>query len=109
MGNNTLELTRSFRPGGQICWRFLRGFCSKILARSRRTPRRLRLAETISLGEHRFVAVVAFEGSRFLLGGTSNSLVLLARLNPMAEKVSGPCLGRDAANTFAENSAEEPF
>lgn len=55
-------------------WAGLRGI-------SRRAPRRLRLAESLALGERRFVAVVEFEQSRFLLGGTANSLVLLARLN----------------------------
>jgi hypothetical protein len=43
-------------------------------------PRRLRLFETLSLGEKRFVAIVEFENQRFLLGGTPNSLVLLAAL-----------------------------
>jgi Flagellar biosynthesis protein, FliO len=44
-------------------------------------PRRLRLTETLPLGERRFVAVLEFDGSRFLLGGTASSLVLLARLD----------------------------
>lgn len=46
----------------------------------RRKPRRLRLCESLPLGNGRFVAVVEFENSRFLLGGTSASLVLLAPL-----------------------------
>jgi len=48
----------------------------------RRSERRLRLAETLPLGERRFVAVIEFEETRFLLGGTANSMVLLARLDP---------------------------
>ena len=52
----------------------------RIARLGQRTPRRLRLAESLSLGERRFVAVVECEGSRFLLGGTASSLVLLARL-----------------------------
>jgi hypothetical protein len=47
---------------------------------SQRRPRRLRLCESLPMGEHRFVAVVEFERSRFLVGGTTSSLVLLARL-----------------------------
>ena len=47
---------------------------------SRRTPKRLRLCESLPLGERRFVAVIEFEQSRFLVGGTSSSLVLLADL-----------------------------
>jgi flagellar biogenesis protein FliO len=37
------------------------------------------------LGERRFVAVVEFEQSRFLIGGTQASLVLLAPLHNAAE------------------------
>jgi len=47
---------------------------------SRRAPRRLRLCDSLPLGERRFVAVVEFERARFLVGGTTSSLVLLARL-----------------------------
>lgn len=46
----------------------------------RRAPRRLHLRESLPLGEHRFVAFVEFDGEGFLVGGTSASLVLLARL-----------------------------
>jgi len=53
----------------------------KLLRVSRRAPKRLRLCETLPLGERRFVAVIEFEDSRFLVGGTSSSLVLLAQLN----------------------------
>jgi flagellar biogenesis protein FliO len=55
----------------------------------RRTTRRLRLCETLSLGERRFVAVVEFERARFLVGGTSASLVLLAQLRDI-ETESAP-------------------
>jgi flagellar biogenesis protein FliO len=34
----------------------------------------------LPLGERRFVAVVEFDRSRFLVGGTPSSLVLLSRL-----------------------------
>jgi flagellar biogenesis protein FliO len=52
----------------------------RVLQLRRRPARRLRLCESLPLGERRFVAVVEFENSRFLLGGTSASLVLLAQL-----------------------------
>ena len=52
----------------------------RVLRLGRRTPRRLRLCESLPLGERRFVAVVEFDRERFLLGGTPSSLVLLARL-----------------------------
>lgn len=49
--------------------------------------RQLRLCESLPLGERRFVAVVEFEGARFLLGGTPSSLVLLSPLGAR----SAPC------------------
>ena len=48
----------------------------------RRSMRRLRLSETLSLGEKRFLAVVQFQRQEFLVGGTGNSIALLARLDP---------------------------
>jgi flagellar biogenesis protein FliO len=47
--------------------------------RSRRV-RRLRVRETLSLGDKRFLAVVEFDRQEFLVGGSGNSLTLLARL-----------------------------
>jgi hypothetical protein len=61
-------------------WRRALAFGQRILSRRHYRPRRLRLCETLPLGERRFVAVVEFEQARFLLGGTSSSVVLLARL-----------------------------
>lgn len=61
-------------------WDWWRRARDRMLRLSRRAPRRLRLCESLPLGERRFVAVVEFEHARFLLGGTSASLVLLARL-----------------------------
>lgn len=54
-------------------------------------PRRtksLRLAETLPLGERRFVAVIEFEQMRFLIGGTPSSLSLLAQLDAKAEAIT---------------------
>jgi flagellar biogenesis protein FliO len=62
----------------------------------RRTPKRLRLCESLPLGERRFVAVVEFEAARFLVGGTASSLVLLSRL---PEEGSGRQENADAAET----------
>jgi flagellar biogenesis protein FliO len=53
---------------------------------TRQTPRRLRLCESLPLGERRFVAVVEFDAARFLVGGTSSSLVLLSRLGDAGEQ-----------------------
>ena len=47
-----------------------------------RHPRRLRVRETLSLGEKRFVAVIEYEGQGLLVGGSGSSFALLARLEP---------------------------
>ena len=46
-----------------------------------RKARRLRVCETLSLGDRRFVAVIEFDHQEFLVGGSGNSLELLARLH----------------------------
>ena len=46
-----------------------------------RKVRRLRVRETLSLGDRRFVAVIEFDRQEFLVGGSGNSLELLARLH----------------------------
>jgi flagellar biogenesis protein FliO len=40
----------------------------------------LRVCESVSLGEKRFVAVVQVDEERFLIGGSSGSVSLLSRL-----------------------------
>lgn len=57
----------------------------------RRRTRSLRVCETLSLGSRGYVAVVRYRQQEFLLGGTSNSIALLAQL----------------ANTSAESDAPE--
>ena len=47
-----------------------------------RREKRLQLCETLSLGERRFVAVVRYREQQFLLGGTGQSIALLAHLPP---------------------------
>jgi flagellar biogenesis protein FliO len=62
----------------------------KRLARlSLRAPRRLRLCESLPLGERRFVAVVEVDDASFLVGGTSSSLVLLSRLGEARDQAEG--------------------
>jgi hypothetical protein len=68
-------------------WNQSRVWARRILGASRRPERRLRVAETVALGERRFVAVVEFEQARFLVGGTSASLSLLARLSNTEDRV----------------------
>jgi flagellar biogenesis protein FliO len=46
-----------------------------------RKTRRLRVCETLSLGDRRFLAVIEFDRQEFLVGGSGNSFELLARLH----------------------------
>lgn len=48
---------------------------------TRSSSRRLRIAETVSLGEKRFVAVVQVDGRHFLLAGGPTNIALLAQLD----------------------------
>ncbi len=52
--------------------------------------KRLRVSESVSLGEKRFIAVVQLDGNEFLVGGAPNSLSLLANV------------GKNGNATFAE-------
>jgi flagellar biogenesis protein FliO len=46
----------------------------------RRQGNVMRLCETLSLGDRRFLAVVVVEEQRYLVGGAGNSIALLAQL-----------------------------
>jgi len=59
-------------------WAWLSLFWRKASVRGR--VRRLRLSESLPLGEKRFVAVIQFESERFLIGGGPSTVNLLARL-----------------------------
>jgi flagellar biogenesis protein FliO len=61
----------------------------------RRSARRLRLSETLSLGEKRFLAVVQFQQQEFLVGGTGTSIALLARLDAPKATPAAPAGLRD--------------
>ena len=43
--------------------------------------RRLRVAETLSLGEKRFVSIIKVDGAQYLIGGSATSVQLLAVLD----------------------------
>ena len=47
--------------------------------------KRLRVAETVSLGEKRFVALICVEGREFLIGGGTAGVSLLAQLGTARE------------------------
>jgi len=51
--------------------------------------KRLRLSETLPLGEKRFVALVSVEGREFLIGGGASGVSMLAQLGKSAEPGKG--------------------
>lgn len=52
--------------------------------------KRLRIAETVSLGEKRFVAIVTVEGREFLIGGGAAGISLLAKLGSPSASEADP-------------------
>lgn len=74
----------------------------RVLRLSRRPPKGLRLCESLPLGERRFVAVVEYEKSRFLVGGTPSSLVLLSRLEDAGDRPGGESGGETGGGMEAE-------
>lgn len=42
--------------------------------------RRLHVAETLSLGEKRFVSIIEVDGTQYLIGGSAENVQLLSRL-----------------------------
>jgi Flagellar biosynthesis protein, FliO len=91
--------------GARLWWQRLVGFVQPLLRLGRRPPRRLRLCESLPLGERRFVAVVEFDRARFLVGGTTASLVLLARLGPDGEAIPATPSSPVASSQAASNQA----
>jgi Flagellar biosynthesis protein, FliO len=85
-----------------------RAFWERLARWGRRAPRSLRLRESLPLGEHRFVAVIEFEGARLLIGGTPSSLVLLARLGagPAAPSEAHP---PEVAEANSDRAQAEDF
>lgn len=59
-------------------WGQIQRLCKGVL--TIQGSRRLKVAETVSLGEKRFVSILHVDGEQFLLGGSVSSVVVLARL-----------------------------
>lgn len=57
-----------------------------LMATSRRLERHLRICETLSLGEKRFIAVVEYDRQKFLLAGTPQNISLLQCLDEGSRK-----------------------
>lgn len=65
--------TLMIKTWGAFRWIMLR-------AKAQQSRKTLRVSETVSLGEKRFVAVVQVDDERFLIGGSSTAVALLTRL-----------------------------
>lgn len=89
-GQNTASAPQSVSGRPNIFRVILRTICHWGILSRKRSRRELRLRETLSLGERRFVAVVEYENSRFLIGGGASSVGLLTRLadRPAASPVT---------------------
>lgn len=66
------------------------------------TEKQLRVAETVSLGEKRFVAVVHAGGEKFLIGGGAQGVSLLTKLEGTGETQSAAAAFADATSTVED-------
>lgn len=64
--------------------------------RTQRDAKAMRLCETISLGEKRFLAIVQVDEERILIGGSASAVALLTRL-PETKPFSAVLLERSKA------------
>jgi hypothetical protein len=68
--------------------------------------KRLRVAETVSLGEKRFVALVSVEGREFLIGGGSSGVSMLTSLEDTRKAKSALTDGLDYELDGEEEDSE---
>jgi flagellar protein FliO/FliZ len=68
------------RGGAYLLRFFVRVAAAARQIQVRQNKKRLRVCETVPLGDKRFVAVIQVDDQQFLLGGSSNSINLLAQL-----------------------------
>lgn len=83
---DSISATDPVRAFGETlvqAWKWLTRHSRGVL--THRVSRRLKVAETVSLGEKRFVSIVQVDGEQFLVGGSSSNIVLLAKLEEKAE------------------------
>lgn len=64
-------------------WNWVTRNSRGVLARG--VARRLKVSETVSLGEKRFVSILQVDGEQFLVGGSQSNVVLLAKLEAKPE------------------------
>jgi flagellar biogenesis protein FliO len=83
--SHTPSQDRGLTWGAIVIWLAAASNWVRKLMGSRQSRKRLRVCETVSLGDKRFVAVIEVDGEQFLVGGASNSVATLARLAPSPE------------------------
>ncbi len=80
---SVMEPGRTFGATFLQAWKWLTRSSRGVLARG--VSRRLRVAETVSLGEKRFISILRVDGEQFLVGGSPSNIVLLAKLEEKPE------------------------
>jgi hypothetical protein len=75
-----MSLLRPLSVHATTAWKWIEAKRSQQLA-----SRRIRVAETVSLGEKRFVSIVQVDGKQFLIGGSTGSVSLLAVLEGQSD------------------------
>ena len=73
------RLVAAMRPLASTARQWLRWLQAKRQAQL--ATRRLRLCETLQLGEKRFVAIVQVDGQQFLVGGAAGTVSMLGQLS----------------------------
>lgn len=66
--------------GVQAAWRWVERKRSQQLS-----AKRLRVAETVSLGEKRTVSIIMVDGQQFLIGSSTSGVQLLTRLDELSQ------------------------
>lgn len=80
---SVVELGRACNAVLLRTWKWLTRQSQRVLTRG--VSRRLKVAETVSLGEKRFVSILQVDGEQFLVGGSPSNIVLLAKLESKPE------------------------
>jgi hypothetical protein len=81
-GNNAKPRGLSQSPAARIAFEIFSRLFTAIqdLWKTKRAQKHLRVCESVSLGDKRFVAVIQIDQERFLVGGAANSIAMLTRL-----------------------------
>jgi hypothetical protein len=107
------EFGRVFNAVLLRAWKWVTRHSRGVLARG--VPRRLKVAETVSLGEKRFISILQVDDEQFLVAGSPSNIVLLAKLESKPEAVgarsfdtvfSGAESGVGRGELDSESSAE---